>query len=146
MKNKLQFSNGQTCTLSEMYPGKKILLYFYPKDMTSGCTTQAKDLRDHHQLFIDKEIEVVGVSRDGIESHRKFIKMHDLPFLLVSDESLALCQHFNVWVEKSMYGKKYMGIERSTFLLDEAGEVLMTWRKVRPAKHMSDIVKAITDA
>ncbi len=142
----LKFSNDREGTLKEMYPGKKILLYFYPKDMTSGCTTQAKDLRDQYDFFSERGIEVVGVSKDSIESHKKFIHMHDLPYVLVSDESLDLCQYFEVWVEKSMYGKKYMGIERSTFLLNENGEVEHEWRKVSPAKHIGDVIKVLTDA
>ena len=119
--------------------GKTVLLYFYPKDNTSGCTLQAQELRDYAQQFEGKAT-VVGVSPDGIKSHEKFFNAHNLNFVLLSDVDKILAQQFGVWVEKTMYGKKYMGILRSTFLLDQTGKVAQEFRNVKVDGHAQKIL------
>jgi thioredoxin-dependent peroxiredoxin len=116
--------------------GKKVILYFYPKDNTPGCTVQACDLRDHMEDFNDLNIEIIGISKDSPASHTKFKAKHNLNFTLASDESSDTCEKYGVWKEKSMYGKKFMGIERSTFLIDEKGNIATIWKKVSPKDHV----------
>ncbi len=123
--------------------GKYMVIYFYPKDDTPGCTTESCDFRDMHQDFITKNVVVIGVSKDSVKSHDKFKAKHNLPFPLLSDESLEMCEAFGVWVEKSMYGKKYMGIDRSTFLINPEGKIEKIWRKVKVPKHVQEVIKAI---
>lgn len=123
------------------FQGSPALFYFYPKDDTSGCTAQACALRDSFPRF--QGVHVVGVSPDSSQSHRKFIDKHNLPFTLLADEKKELCEACGVWVEKSMYGKKYMGVERSSFLVDENGVVTHVWRKVKPAEHAEDVLRAL---
>ena len=117
------------------FKGRNVVLYFYPKDDTPGCTTQACALRDGWQRIEEKAV-VFGVSIDGVSSHERFIKKHSLPFALLSDESKALVEAFGVWVEKSMYGKKYMGTERSTFVIGPDQRIKAIFRKVKPAEHL----------
>ncbi len=114
--------NGEQVLLSH-YRGKKVVLYFYPKDNTSGCTAEACSLRDNYQALREKGYEVVGVSVDGIESHKKFIAKHELPFTLIADTDKKLVGEMGVWGEKSMYGRKYMGTFRTTFVIDENGVI-----------------------
>lgn len=109
--------NGQEVRLSD-YPGKTVALYFYPKDMTSGCTAEACNLRDNYHQLIDAGYQVIGVSVDSADSHKKFIAKNDLPFPLISDTDHKLVEKFGVWGEKSMYGRKYMGTNRTTFIID----------------------------
>ncbi|HLO76771.1 MAG TPA: peroxiredoxin [Magnetospirillum sp.] len=125
------------------YKGKRLVLYFYPKDDTSGCTSEAHQFRDEFPQFPVHNAEILGVSKDSIASHEKFRAKHSLPFPLASDTEGALCEAFGVWKEKSMYGKKYMGIERSTFLIDEAGVVVKEWRKVKVTGHIKDILDTL---
>lgn len=125
------------------YLGKRLVLYFYPKDDTSGCTSQAHQFRDEYLRFTINKTEILGVSKDSIASHEKFRAKHNLPFPLVSDNEGTLCEAFGVWKEKSMYGKKYMGIERSTFLIDEDGIVRAIWRKVKVAEHVHEVLTAL---
>ncbi len=115
--------------------GEKVLLYFYPKDDTSGCTLQACELRDEMEWFAGLGIRVLGVSPDSAASHRKFKAKHDLNFTLLVDDDHAVSEAYGVWKEKKMYGRTYMGIERSTFLIDEEGRLEQAWRKVQPKKH-----------
>jgi len=122
--------------------GKPVVLYFYPKDDTTGCTKEACGFRDALPDFSAADAEIVGVSRDSVARHDKFKAKYDLPFRLVSDEDGTLCEAYGVWVEKSMYGRKYMGIERSTFLIDGAGTIRAAWRKVKITGH----VEAVRDA
>ena len=117
-----------------------ILLYFYPKDMTPGCTAQAVAIRDAWQKIIDLNCDVVGVSKDSPKKHLSFIQKYDLPFTLLSDPEGTLCHEYGVWVQKSMFGKKYMGIERSSFLLDQDRCVIQQWNKVKPVSHISDVI------
>lgn len=122
--------------------GKYVVLYFYPKDDTPGCTTQACDLRDHWP-DLDGKAVIFGVSTDGAASHRKFIKEHKLPFPLLSDENHALVDAYGVWVEKSMYGRKYMGTERTTFVIDSHSKIAAIFRKVKPAEHVSKLLETL---
>lgn len=133
--------DGREVSLKSL-KGKTVVLYFYPKDDTPGCTTQACGLRDAWPDFSGKA-EVFGVSIDSAASHAKFIKKHTLPFPLLVDESHALVDAFGVWVEKSMYGKKYMGTERSTFVIDPKGKILAVFRKVKPADHVAQLLEIL---
>ena len=114
---------GKTITLSELV-GKRVVLYFYPKDDTPGCTTQACDFRDSYLAIEEKNALVLGISPDGVKSHQKFKTKYNLPFTLVADEDHQIADAYGVWVEKSMYGKKYMGISRSHFVVDEGGRIV----------------------
>lgn len=133
---------GNTHTLSD-YKGKKIVIYFYPKDNTSGCTTQACAFRDNYDVFKENNIIVIGISKDSVKSHKKFVEDHDLPFILLSDEDIKVCSYFGVYVEKSMYGKKYMGINRSTFVLDEEGIITHVFEKASPKGNAAEILKVL---
>lgn len=120
--------------------GAPFVLYFYPKDDTSGCTKQACAFRDALPQFKKLGIAVYGVSRDSLTSHRKFADKYDLPFTLISDEDGGICESFGVWVEKSMYGRKYMGIERTTYLIDKDGIISQVWRKVKIEGHVEEVL------
>ena len=122
--------------------GQKVVLYFYPKDDTSGCTAEACGFRDNLPKFDKVEAAVIGVSRDPVKAHDKFKAKYELPFTLASDEDGTVCERYGVWVEKSMYGRKYMGIERATFLIDGAGIVRGVWHKVRVPGHVGEVLKA----
>ena len=133
---------GEEIRLSN-YKGKKIVLYFYPKDMTSGCTAQACNLRDNYDDLRKAGYEVIGVSINDAASHRKFIEKNNLPFTLIADTDHALVQQFGVWGEKSMYGRKYMGTFRTTFILDENGiiERIISPKDVKTKEHAAQILK-----
>jgi len=141
-----QFSSSatgdQTIKLSEL-KGKNIILYFYPKDSTPGCTLEGQDFRDNIRKFSARNTKVLGVSRDKISSHEKFKEKQKFPFDLLSDEDETLCRLFDVIKEKNMYGKKVMGIERSTFLIDENGFLRYEWRKVNVKGHVEEVLEAI---
>jgi len=122
--------------------GQKTVLYFYPKDNTSGCTKEAQAFRDSLNEFTGAGVRIVGVSPDKAASHDKFKAKHELNFTLVSDPDKTLAQAFGVWVEKSMYGRKYMGVERSTFLIDASGVLRQAWRKVKVTGHVSKVLEA----
>jgi len=130
----LSSDEGGDITLSKLR-GKKVVLYFYPKDDTPGCTIQACDFRDAAPSFAGVDAVVLGVSADSVASHRTFRAKYDLNFPLLADESHEVAEAYGVWKEKSMYGRKFMGIERSTFLIDEKGEVERVWRNVKPKGH-----------
>ncbi|MBM3543196.1 MAG: thioredoxin-dependent thiol peroxidase [Alphaproteobacteria bacterium] len=123
--------------------GKSVVLYFYPKDDTSGCTAEACAFRDATPDFSQVKAEIVGISRDSVASHDKFKKKYQLPFPLASDEDGKVCEAYGTWVEKSMYGRKYMGIERSTFLIDGNGMIRAIWRKVKVPGHAEDVLEAV---
>jgi peroxiredoxin Q/BCP len=125
--------------------GKPFVLYFYPKDDTSGCTAEACGFRDAVPAFGKLGLTVIGVSKDNLASHEKFAKKYDLTFPLASDESGKACEAFGTWVEKSMYGRRYMGIERSTFLVDRNGVVRAVWRKVSVPGHVDEVKKAFKE-
>ncbi|MEY9095730.1 thioredoxin-dependent thiol peroxidase [Paenibacillus sp. RC84] len=133
----LPANNGQQVKLSD-FKGKKVVLYFYPKDMTPACTTQACDFRDKHTEFESLNAVILGVSTDSLKRHEKFIDKYSLPFLLLADEDHAVAEIYGVWKEKSMYGKTFMGIERSTFLIDEEGILIQEWRKVKVKGHIEE--------
>ena len=121
---------------------KMVVLYFYPKDMTPGCTTEAQDFRDYVEEFKKAGAIVVGASKDSVKRHDNFKAKHNLPFALVADTEGEACQAFGVWVEKMNYGRKYMGIERSTFLIDEKGIISKVWRKIRVKGHAQAVLEA----
>ena len=135
--------NENEYTLAD-FKGQKVVLYFYPKGNTSGCTREACDFRDNMNR-ITSSATVIGVSPNDIKSHKKFKEKQDLNFLLLSDTEHTLSEAFNVWKEKSMYGKKYMGIERSTFILDENGNIIQEWRKVKVNGHVDEILKYLNN-
>ena len=132
---------GGTLTLSALRP-KKVVLYFYPKDDTSGCTRQALGFTETADEFAAAGAQVIGVSRDSVDKHDKFIAKHGLQVPLASDVDGAVCESYGVWVEKSMYGKKYMGIERATFLVDADGTIARIWRKVKVPGHVAEVLEA----
>jgi peroxiredoxin Q/BCP len=127
----------------ESLRGKRVVLYFYPKDDTPGCTAQACDLRDNHSAIKAQGAEVLGVSPDPPSSHVKFREKYQLDFPLLSDEDHQVAKAYGVWKEKSMYGRKFWGIERSTFVIDEDGVVAEAWRKVKPKGHAERVVEAL---
>ena len=122
--------------------GQKVVLYFYPKDMTTGCTRESQDFRDLNAAFRKAGVRVVGVSRDSLKSHEKFREKERLPFELLSDEEEQACKLFDVIKEKSLYGRKYLGIERSTFLIDGSGVLRHEWRKVKVPGHAEEVLEA----
>jgi peroxiredoxin Q/BCP len=134
--------SGETVSLAQ-YRGKKVILYFYPKDDTPGCTTQSCGFRDQYPVIEEKNAVVLGVSPDGQKSHAKFKTKFNLPFTLLVDEDHAISLAYGVWVEKSMYGKKYMGIERSHFVIDEAGNLAQVAVKVKPEESVASAVAAL---
>jgi peroxiredoxin Q/BCP len=138
----LPASTGKTISLASL-KGKNVVLYFYPKDDTPGCTIEAKDFRDHLKEFEKANAVILGASKDSVESHEKFTKKFCLPFPLLSDETGSLCADYGVWAEKSMYGKKYMGIERATFLIDKTGVIRNIWRKVKVDNHVKEVLTAV---
>ncbi len=127
------------------FSGKTIVLYFYPKDNTPGCTTESIAFRDHYAAFAAANAVVFGISRDSLRSHDGFKSKLDLPFELISDPDETLCQLFNVMKLKNMYGKQVRGIERSTFIIDGNGKLVKEWRGVKVAGHVEDVIKAITN-
>lgn len=138
---KLPATGEQTLKLSD-FKGKKLVIYFYPKDNTSGCTTEGQNFRDNYAKFKRANTVVLGVSRDSIKSHENFKAKQEFPFDLLSDKEETLCTLFDVIQEKMLYGKKYMGIERSTFLIDEKGVLRQEWRKVKVAGHVDEVLAA----
>jgi len=134
------FSEGATLRLSDLRD-RTVILYFYPKDDTPGCTAQACSLRDRYSYVIERGAEIFGVSVDSVASHKKFIAKHGLPFPLISDDSKEIVQAYGVWVEKSMYGKKFMGVERSTFVIGPNGRIKSIFRKVKPEAHTETLIE-----
>ena len=124
------------------YRGKNVVLYFYPKDNTPGCTTESVSFRDHYAQFQAANTEIIGLSRDSLKSHQKFLADFDLPFALIADTEEALCQYFDVMKAKKMYGKDVRGIERSTFLIDSKGVLRNEWRGVKVVGHVEEVLKA----
>ena len=128
---------------SKDFNGKNIVIYFYPKDSTPGCTKEGEDFRDLHKEFIKSNAQIYGVSRDSVASHQKFKAKYKFPFHLISDEDESLCKIFDVIKEKNMYGRKYMGIERSTFLINDKGQLLNEWRKVKVKGHAQEVLDTL---
>lgn len=137
----LKNQDGEKVSLKS-FLGKKLAIYFYPKDMTPTCTVQACNIRDHFELLKLKGIEIIGVSADSVELHTKFIAKHQLPFTLLSDENKEMLMKYEVWGEKNMYGRKYMGIFRTTYLIDEKGKIVDVITKVQAKNHVEQILKA----
>ena len=127
---------------SEDLKGKRTILYFYPKDNTSGCTLEAKSLRDGKAELVKMGFQIVGISPDSVKSHQNFCKKHELNFTLLADTDKSLCEAFGVWVEKSMCGRKYMGVARTTFVIDETLHIEKVFEKVETANHYEQIVKS----
>lgn len=140
----LAASNGENVKLSD-FLGKNIVLYFYPKDMTPGCTTEACDFRDKHESFAELNAVILGVSPDAMNRHDKFIEKYDLPFLLLADEEHKAAEAYDVWKLKKNFGKEYMGIERSTFVIDKDGQLVKEWRKVKVKGHVDEALQFIKD-
>ncbi len=138
----LPATGGRTISLTGL-SGKKVVLYFYPKDDTSGCTKEAIAFNGLRDDFAAAGAVVIGVSPDGIKSHEKFEAKYELGFPLVSDEEKTMLEAYGVWVEKSMYGRKYMGVERSTFLIDEEGRIVRIWSKVKVPGHAEEVLAAV---
>ena len=136
----LMGSDNQEHKLSQ-YRGKKVILYFYPRDNTPGCSTEACNFRDSNDVFINKNAIIIGISRDSLKSHTKFIEKFNLPFILLSDEKEEVCNLFNVIKEKNMYGKKVFGIESSTIIINEEGILVKEYRKVKVKDHVSTVLK-----
>jgi peroxiredoxin Q/BCP len=131
---------GGSISLKDL-KGKKVVLYFYPKDMTPGCTTEACGFRDAHPDFSKINAEIIGVSKDSVKRHDKFKEKYDLPFTLAADEDGKMCEAYGVWQEKKNYGKTYMGIVRSTFLIDEKGKIAAVWRNLRVKGHVENVLE-----
>ncbi|WP_174732525.1 thioredoxin-dependent thiol peroxidase [Mesobacillus harenae] len=140
----LPASNGLTVSLSELR-GKNIVLYFYPKDMTPGCTTQACDFKNYHQDFSNTDTVILGISPDPIGKHEKFIEKYGLPFLLLTDEDHQAAEAYGTWKLKKNFGKEYMGIERSTFIIDKNGYLAKEWRKVKVKGHVEEALAYIKE-
>jgi thioredoxin-dependent peroxiredoxin len=134
--------DGKTIKLAKL-KGRAVVLYFYPKDDTSGCTTEARDFTALMADFVAAGADVIGISPDSVASHQKFVKKHELAVRLAADEDKTAATAYGVWVEKSMYGKKYMGVERSTFLIDKKGRVAQCWRKVKVPGHAAAVLVAV---
>lgn len=134
--------NGDEISLSD-FKGKKVVLYFYPKDDTPGCTKEACNLRDNYQALKDEGFEILGVSTDDVKSHDKFVNKYSLPFDLVADPDKKIVNDYGVWKEKNMYGKKYMGTVRTTFVIDEEGNIIEIFKKVKTDDHTSQILEKV---
>ncbi len=141
---KVNANGDRSLALSE-FKGQPVVVYFYPRDNTPGCTKQGQGFRDHYDDFQAAGCEIIGISRDTVTSHDKFAAKHELPFPLLADTDEALCREFDVIKEKNMYGKKVMGIERSTFLFDADGNLVKEWRKVRVPGHVEEVLAAVRE-
>lgn len=143
-KFKLPASNGNTVSLED-FKGKNVIVYFYPKDSTPGCTTEACSFRDSFEEFESSDTIILGISKDSIKRHNSFIEKHNLPFLLLSDEEGKVCEDYGVWQLKKMMGKEYMGIVRSTFLIDKEGNLVKEWRAVKVNGHIEEVLKFLEE-
>jgi peroxiredoxin Q/BCP len=140
----LQASNGETVKLAD-FKGTNVVLYFYPKDMTPGCTTEACDFRDQMDRFNEVDAVILGVSPDPIERHQKFVEKYGLPFLLLADTDNKAAEAYGVWKLKKNFGKEYMGIERSTFIIDKEGKIVKEYRKVQVKGHVEEALTYIRE-
>ncbi len=138
---KMATDGGGEVSLEDLI-GRNVILYFYPKDDTPGCTKEACGFRDAFPKFLDIDAEIIGVSKDGVVKHDKFKTKYNLPFQLGADVDGSVCEAYGTWVEKSMYGRKYMGIERATFLIDSCGILRGIWRKVKVKGHVEEVLTA----
>ena len=140
----LPSSTGKDINIADL-KGKNIVIYFYPKDDTSGCTIEAKDFSCAIDQFSKLNTIILGISRDSLTKHNKFIKKHDLKHILLADETTEVCEKFSCWVEKSMYGRKYMGIARKTFLVNQDGIVVQIWPNVKITGHVDEVLATVKD-
>ena len=140
----LNDQDGKKVSLND-FKGKNIILYFYPKDNTSGCTLEACNFRDDFPKFSNMKVVILGVSPDSVESHKKFAVKYNLPFRLLSDEKKSVLNKYGVWKEKSMYGIKYMGVERSTIVIDKVGKIRKIFRKVKVADHNKEVMEVLKE-
>ena len=138
----LQDQQGNEVSLHD-FKGQKVVVYFYPKDSTPGCTKQACSYRDHFEQLKERKIKVIGISKDSVASHQKFMAKQELNFTLLSDPELKAIQAYDVWKEKNMYGKKVMGVVRTTFVIDEEGNILHRFDKVKPDKDVEQVLELI---
>jgi peroxiredoxin Q/BCP len=141
---KLKASSGQDVSLRQ-FRGKRVVIYFYPANMTPSCTQEACDFRDFNGQFKQLNAEVIGISPDNLKSHDKFTAKYELPFLLLSDPEHQVCELFGVWQLKKLYGREYMGVVRSTFLIDEQGMIVKEWHKVRVKNHAAEVLQALKE-
>ncbi|MED4603148.1 thioredoxin-dependent thiol peroxidase [Paenibacillus validus] len=140
----LTAGSGETVTLSQ-FRGRKVVLYFYPKDMTPTCTEQSCQFRDYNEQFAKTGTVVLGISPDDLKAHQKFAAKYELPFPLLSDPDHQVAEKYGVWALKKLYGREYMGIVRSTFLIDEEGRLVREWRKVRVKGHVEQVLQAVKE-
>ena len=140
----LQNESGDVVSLSDYAGEKHVILYFYPKDATPGCTTEANDFKDSHEDFNNLNAVILGISPDGEASHLKFSQKHDLPFSLLVDSEHTVAEQYGVWKLKKSFGKEYMGIERSTFLIDPTGTIVKEWRKVKVDGHTDNVYQTLS--
>ena len=138
-------ATGGTVLSNKDFEGKNFVIFFYPKDNTPGCTLEGQDFRDNHKKFLKLDTEILGVSRDSIKSHENFVSKQDFSFQLLSDPDEIMCKAFDVMREKSMYGKKYIGVDRSTFLVNPKGIVTKEWRSVKVKGHVLEVLEAVKD-
>lgn len=138
----LPASSGSSVSLHD-YKGKKVVIYFYPQDNTPTCTQESCDFRDYNGKFAELGVEVIGISPDELNAHHKFIAKYELPFLLLSDSDHQVAEKYGVWALKKLYGREYMGIVRSTFLIDEEGYIVKEWSKVRIKNHVQLVLEAV---
>ena len=139
-------STGGIKLSNKDFVGKNLILFFYPKDNTPGCTLEGQDFRDNHKKFLKLNAEILGVSRDSIKSHENFKEKQNFPFQLLSDSDEKMCNAFDVMREKSMYGKKYIGVDRSTFLINAEGIVLREWRSVKVKGHVEEVLDTLKNS
>ena len=139
---KLPASTGGDVALKD-FKGRNVVLYFYPKDDTPGCTTEACGFRDIHKKVQSLNAAVLGISPDSVRKHGKFIEKYSLPFFLLSDEDKKVCKSYGVWVKKKMYGREYMGVARTTFLIDKDGKIARVFEKVKPKAHAEEVLQAL---
>tara|TARA_B100002019_G_scaffold61392_1_gene52610 strand:+ start:1535 stop:1996 length:462 start_codon:yes stop_codon:yes gene_type:complete len=138
-------ATGDVLISNSDYEGKNLVIFFYPKDNTPGCTLEGQDFRDNYASFIELNAEILGVSRDSIKSHENFKNKQSFPFQLLSDPDEVMCKSFDVMREKSMYGKKYIGVDRSTFLINSKGLIVKEWRSVKVKGHVMEVLEALKD-
>ncbi len=138
----IDVDNGKSLTLSD-FRGKNVVLYFYPKDDTPGCTIEAKEFSSDAKLFEQLNTVIIGLSKDSVESHCKFRDKYNLSIILASDANSTVCEAYGTWVKKQMYGKEYMGIQRDTFLLDRTGKIRKIWRRVKAEGHSAEVLNTV---
>ncbi|MNF94834.1 putative peroxiredoxin bcp [compost metagenome] len=141
----LDSSDGKPVSLSD-YAGKKVILFFYPKDMTTACTQEACDFRDAHEQFAEHNAVIIGISNDDVGRHNRFIAKYELPYVLLADTEHRVCEQYGVWQMKKLYGREYMGLVRSTFLIDEKGKLVQEWRNIRVKGHADLVLNVIETA